>query len=58
MAKNPPTKAGGAGDMGSVWVGKILWIGNGIPLQYSYLGNLMEDPGGLPSMESQRVGHD
>ena len=33
--------------------------GNGNPLQYSCLGNLMEEePGGLQSMGSQRVGHD
>ena len=31
--------------------------GNGDPLQYSWLENPME-PGGLQSMESQRVGHD
>ena len=53
MIKNPPTKAGDAGDMGSIWVGKILWVGNGIPLQYSYLENVMEDLCGLPCMESQ-----
>ena len=35
MIKNPPTKAGDAGDKGSIWVGKILWVGNSIPLQYS-----------------------
>ena len=28
------------------------------PLQYSYLGNPTEEPGGLPSMGSQSVGHD
>ena len=25
MIKNPPTKAGDAGDMGSIWVGNIPW---------------------------------
>ena len=33
--------------------------GNGTPLQYSCLENPMdEEPGGLPSMELHRVGHD
>ena len=32
--------------------------GNGTPLQYSCLENPMEEPGGLQSMGSLRVGHD
>ena len=32
-------------------------VGNGNSLQYSCLENSME-PGGIQSMESQRVGHD
>ena len=34
--------------------------GNGNPFWYSYLGNPMdrEEPGGLQSLGSQRVGHD
>ena len=37
----------------------LIGEGNGNPLQYSCLGNLMEEePGGLQSMGSQRVGHD
>ena len=32
--------------------------GNGNPLQYSCLGNLTEEPGGLQSMGLQRVRHD
>ena len=32
--------------------------GNGTPLQYSCLENPMEEPGGLQSMGSHRVGHD
>ena len=33
--------------------------GNGTPLQYSCLENpWMEEPGGLPSTGSHRVGHD
>ena len=39
-------------------VGKIPWRGKGNPLQYSCLENSMdEEPGGLQSMELQRVGH-
>ena len=41
------------------WVRKIPVEGNGNPLQYSCLGNpRTEEPGGLQSMGSQRVGHD
>ena len=37
----------------------LLWEGNGNPLQYSCLENpVREEPGGLPSMGSHRVGHD
>ena len=32
--------------------------GNVYPLQYSFLENSTEEPGGLQSMGSQRVGHD
>ena len=32
--------------------------GNGTPLQYSCLENPRDEPGGLPSMGSHRVGHD
>ena len=48
-----------AGDPGSVlgW-GRFPGEGNGNPLQYSCLGNPMEEPGGLQSMGSQRIGHD
>ena len=36
-----------------------LGEGNDTPLQYSCLENpMMEEPGGLQSMGSQRVGHD
>ena len=41
------------------WVGKIPGEGNGNLLQYPSLENLWtEEPGGLPSMGSQRVGND
>ena len=49
-----------AGDPGSVpELGRSPGEGNGSPLQYSCLENPMgEEPGGLQSMGSQRVGHD
>ena len=48
------------GDLSSIsGLGRSPGKGNGYPLQYSYLENLMEkEPEGLPSMGSQRVGHD
>ena len=51
MVKNLPT----CGRPGfNPWVGKIPWRRNGNPLQYSCLGNSMEEePGGLQSMGSQ-----
>ena len=48
-----------AGDMGLIpeWE-RSPGEGNGNSLQYSFLGNLWtEEPGGLQSMGSQRVGH-
>ena len=40
-------------------LGRSLGEGNGSPLQYSCLENPMDpEPGRLPSMGSQRVGHD
>ena len=51
--------ASNAGDPGSIpGSGRSPGEGNGIPLQYSCLENFMEEPGGLQSMGSQRVGHD
>ena len=49
-----------AGDWGSIpGSGRSPGEGNGNPLQYSCLENPMdEEPGGLQSMGSQRVGHD
>ena len=41
------------------WIGKIPGEGNGNPLQCSaWRIPRTEEPGGLQSMESQRVGHD
>ena len=56
--KNPPANAGDVGSLrGS---GRSPREGNGNPLQYSCLGESpwAEEPGGLQSMGSQRVGHD
>ena len=49
-----------AGDTGSIpGLGRSPREGNGSPLQYSCLGNPMApEPGRLPSIGSQRVGHD
>ena len=56
--KNLPANAGDISDGGSIpGLGRSSGEGHGKPLQYSCLENSM-DRGGLPSMESQRVGHD
>ena len=48
-----------AGDPGlSPGSGRSPGAGHGNPLQYSYLENSTEEPGGLQSMGLQRVGHD
>ena len=49
-----------AGDLGSIpGSGRSPGNGNGNPLQYPCLDNpWTEEPGGLQSMGSQRVGHD
>ena len=58
--KNPPANAGDTGDSGSIpEVGRAPGKGNGNPLQYSCLRiPWTEEPGGLQSTGSQRVGHD
>ena len=55
MVKNLPTTAGDIRDMGLIpgW-GRSPGEGHGNPLQYS---PWTEEPGGLQSMGSQRVGH-
>ena len=55
MAKNMPASAGDRRDKGSIpGSGRSPGEGNGVPLQYSCLGNPMtEEPGGLQSMGSQ-----
>ena len=59
VLKNLPTNAG---DPGSIpGLGRSPERGHGNPLQYSCLENLHgqgEEPGGLQSMGSLRVGHD
>ena len=60
MVKNPPASAGDAGDSSSVLEsGGSPAGGNGNSLQYSCLENpWAEEPGGLQSTGSQRVGND
>ena len=60
MIKNPPANAEDTGDAGLILVrsGRSPGGGNGNPLQYSCLENPMtEEPGGLQSMDSQKVRH-
>ena len=56
MTKNPPANAGGPGSVPGL--GRSPGEGNGSLLQYSCLGNPMEEPGRLLSMGSQRVRRD
>ena len=60
MVKDPPANAGDRRDVGSILgLGRSPGGGHGNSLQYSCLKNPMtEKPGGLQSIESQRVGHD
>ena len=60
VVKNVPVKAAAIGDSGSnPGSGRSPGLGNGSSLQDSCLENPMdEEPGGLQSMGSQRVGHD
>jgi len=55
LVKNPPAYAGDIRDVGLIpGSGRSPGEGHGNPLQYSYL----EEPGGLRSIELQRVRHD
>ena len=55
VVKNPPANAGDLKDAGLIpGSGRSPEGRLGNPLQYSCL----EEPGGLPSMGSHRVGHD
>ena len=59
MVKKPPANAGDVRDMGSVpGLGRSLGGGHGNPLWYSCLDPWTEEPGGLQSIGSERVGHD
>ena len=60
MVKNMPVNAGDIRDIGSVsGLGKSPGAGHGNPLQCSCLRiPRTEEPGGLQSIELQRVGHD
>ena len=60
MVKNLPANAGDVRDAGLIpGLGRSPGAGHGNPLQYSCLETpWTEEPGGLQSMGSQRVGHD
>ena len=54
MVNNPPANAGEIRGEGSIpELGRNPGGGHGKPLHYSFLGN----PGGLQSIESQKVGY-
>ena len=56
VVKNPAASAENAALIPGL--GRSPGVGNGSPLQYSHLGNLMDrGVGGLQSMESKKVGH-
>ena len=59
MVKNSPASAGDIRDAGSILgSGRSPREGNGNPLQYfAWRSPWTEEPGGLQSMGSQRVGH-
>ena len=60
QVKNPPANAGDAGDVSSIpGLGRSPGGRNGNLLQYScWEIPWTEEPGGLLSMGSQKVGHD
>ena len=60
VVKNLPANAVDTRDVGSIpGLRRSPGEGNGNPLQYSFPGNpWTEEPGGLQSIVSQRVGHD
>ena len=58
MVKNPPARAGGAGDLGSVpGLGRSPGEGNGNLLHYSCLENPMDRAWRATVLGLQRVGH-
>ena len=60
VVENPPANAGDTGDSSLIpGLGRSPRRGNGNPLQHSCLKILWtEEPGGLQSTGSKRVGHD
>ena len=59
MVKDSSASAGDLRDASSIsGTGRSLAEGNSNTLQYSCLGNVTEEPGGLQFKGSQRVGHD
>ena len=61
LVKNPPANAADTRDLGLIpESARSPGEGNDNALQYSYLEKIpwTEDPGGLQSTGSQRVGHD
>ena len=59
MVKNLPANAGDIRDVGLIpGSRRSPGGGYGSLLQYSYLENPIEEPGGLQSKEYNRVGHD
>ena len=59
MLNSPPANAGDAGAL-ACFSGSGIFPGegNGNPLQYSCYNPWTEEPGGLQSQGSQRIGHD
>ena len=60
VLKNPPDNAGDTRDTFNPWVGKIPWRRKCQPTPVFLPGESprTEEPGGLQSIGSQRVGHD
>ena len=61
VVKNPAANAGDTRDSGSIpGSERSPGVGNGNPLQYSCLKKMSrtEEPGGLQSKGSRKVGHD
>ena len=60
MVKNLPANAGDARDADWIpaWVSKIPWSRKWHPTPVFWEVPWAEEPGGLQSMKSQRVGHD
>ena len=58
VIKNPSTNVGDIRHAGSIpGSGRSPRGGHGNPLQYSCLENQVEEPGGLQSVRSQRIGN-